>query len=259
MTKRTKYEPGELIGPRKMELLEVTKITSYGHKYALFKCPDCGQPFEAKVYPVKNGDILRCKNCRTKERSGSKNHNYKDLTGKKYGKLTVEEDAGFIYVGIKNPIKRRVWKCQCDCGNYTIKTTNVLERGLVSSCGLCELYSNGEYKIESLLVKNHILYEKQKRFETCKDKRTLPFDFYLPEYNCLIEYDGTSHYTANKYGSWNTEEKLKITQSHDSIKNNWCHENKITLIRIPYTHYKELKMEDLLSKTSSFVCVNNFI
>ena len=253
MKNNTKYEPGALIGPANIELLEITKITSYGHKYALFKCPICGEPFEAKVYHVKDGKIVRCKNCKSKAQSGKNNPNYKNLIGKKYGKLTVEEDAGFIYVGVKNPIKRRVWKCKCDCGNYTIKTTNVLERGLVSSCGLCELHSNGEYKIESLLLDNNIIYEKQKTFKTCKDKHVLPFDFYLPEYNCLIEYDGTSHYTPNKYGSWNTEENLKITQYHDAIKNNWCKNNNILLIRIPYTHYKELKIEDLIPDLSDFI------
>ena len=57
------------------------------------------------------------------------------------------------------------------------------------------------------------------------------------------------------YGSSNLtgEEKLKLTQEYDSIKNQWCLENNIPLIRIPYTQYKDLNIKDLLLETSKFI------
>lgn len=68
----------------------------------------------------------------------------------------------------------------------------------------------------------------------------LPFDFYLPEYNCCIEYDGTTHYIPNKYGSWNTQENIELTQKHDKIKNEYCKKKKINLIRISYKEINKI-------------------
>jgi len=68
----------------------------------------------------------------------------------------------------------------------------------------------------------------------------LPFDFYLNDYNICIEYDGQHHFQIiSKYGG---EEFL---QNHDIIKTNWCLENKINLIRIPYK--KKNKIFKILS------------
>ena len=52
---------------------------------------------------------------------------------------------------------------------------------------------------------------------------------------------------------WHTEEQLTQQQERDKIKTQWCKEHNIPLIRIPYTHYKDLKIEDLLLETSKFI------
>ena len=70
--------------------------------------------------------------------------------------------------------------------------------------------------------KLNIQYNTQYIFKDCKDIRPLPFDFYIPEYNICIEYDGTSHYKPNPYGSWNTPESVQKTQIHDKIKTKYC-------------------------------------
>ena len=63
------------------------------------------------------------------------------------------------------------------------------------------------------------------------------FDFYLPEYNLCIEYDGIQHF---KVIGWNTQEKLNKTQEHDKIKDLYCKNNNIQLLRISYQdNYKE--------------------
>lgn len=243
---------GDLLGPRNIEFLGDVQTDKKGH-YGMFKCPDCGQSFISRIDHIKQGSTIRCKNCRVKAQSGDKNPNFKDLTGKRYGKLTVLEDGGIIYVGKKNPTKRRIWKCQCDCGNICYESTNVLERGLVNSCGKCDLHSNGEYAIQQILLNNNVKFENQKKFDSCVNIHQLRFDFYLPDFNCCIEYDGTSHYKSNPYGSWNTEESVKQTQERDEIKNQWCKDNSIALIRIPYTHLKEITLDDLLPETSNFL------
>jgi very-short-patch-repair endonuclease len=85
---------------------------------------------------------------------------------------------------------------------------------------------------------------EQKCFEDCKDKRVLPFDFYLEDYNILIEYDGELHYKESRYK--NSQDKLNIIKNHDNIKNNYCKENNIKLIRIPYTEFDNI--ENILKK-----------
>lgn len=54
-------------------------------------------------------------------------------------------------------------------------------------------------------------------------------------------------------GGWNSEKTLKNTQAHDKIKNKWCKENNIPLIRIPYTHLDKISIDDLKLETSKFI------
>ncbi len=68
----------------------------------------------------------------------------------------------------------------------------------------------------------------------------------------FIEYDGETHYDINLHG-WHTKEAVQKQQKRDKIKNNYCKEHHIPLIRIPYIHYNDLKIEDLLLETSTFI------
>lgn len=104
--------------------------------------------------------------------------------------------------------------------------------------------SYGERKIKEFLDEKNINYEREKKFETCvnKEKNKLPFDFYLIDKNVCIEYDGQHHFkSVSKYGG---ENFLKKVQYHDFIKTNWCKQNNIKLIRIPYN--KKSKIFDIL-------------
>lgn len=99
--------------------------------------------------------------------------------------------------------------------------------------------STGEKTIVKILNKNKILFEPQKTFESCRYKRKLAFDFFLPDYNTLIEFDGQTHY-EDVYGL----DVLERTQIRDKFKNNWTLENNIRLLRIPY--YLTDKIEDII-------------
>lgn len=90
--------------------------------------------------------------------------------------------------------------------------------------------SIGERRIRTYLELNNILFEQEKWFSDCRDIKPLPFDFYLPDYNMIIEYDGEQHYKQGHF----THSHLSYTQAHDAIKNNYCKENNINLLRIPY-------------------------
>lgn len=92
--------------------------------------------------------------------------------------------------------------------------------------------SKGERKIREYLEKNNIKYIPQHKFNNCRTKRPLPFDFYLTDYNIAIEYNGRQHYEpVSRFGG--TDEFVNI-QIRDNIKTQYCLDNKIKLIRIRY-------------------------
>lgn len=121
-----------------------------------------------------------------------------------------------------------------------------LKKGHVQSCG-CEK-SIGELKISQLLLQYNIPFERQKTFETCRYEKTnklLFFNFFVNN-QYLIEFDGIQHFQSGD--NWNTEERFKKQQEYDNIKNKWCIDNDIPLIRIPYWKLSTLTIEDLLLK-----------
>lgn len=96
-------------------------------------------------------------------------------------------------------------------------------------CPKCR-QSKGENKIKDLLDLNKIKYIQQKRFKDCLHKQQLVFDFYLPELNICIEFDGVQHKKPIK--GWGGEDKFKIRLLRDKIKDDYCFNNNIKLIRI---------------------------
>jgi Zn finger protein HypA/HybF involved in hydrogenase expression len=104
-------------------------------------------------------------------------------------------------------------------------------------CPKCK-QSRGEKEIEKFLIKNGIKYETQKTFEGCKSKRMLPFDFYIPSKNLCIEYDGELHTRSVEF--FGVDKSLEKTIKHDKIKNDFCRENSVNLIRISYINFNNI-------------------
>jgi very-short-patch-repair endonuclease len=95
--------------------------------------------------------------------------------------------------------------------------------------------SKGEKQILLYLTKYNINYIKEKFFNNCLSPKgnKLRFDFYLPDYNLLIEFDGQHHYKpVNKYNR--AKRTHKQTVINDQIKNQFVLDNNINLLRIPY-------------------------
>ncbi len=108
-----------------------------------------------------------------------------------------------------------------------------------SGCSICNA-SRNENKIRNILIENNIKFIPQKRFKDCRDKKTLPFDFYLPDYNTCIEYDGEQHFIA--LTNWGGKIRLLDTRKKDEIKTSYCFSNNINLIRITYMDNVNEKM-----------------
>lgn len=118
---------------------------------------------------------------------------------------------------------------QCSCGNiFTTSFSNYSKCG-VNTCYSCSCKESvGEERIRKYLESNTINFIQEKRFDDCRDNRTLPFDFYLPEYNLIIEFDGRHHFEEKGRGNH------EVTAKHDEIKNQYCKNKNISLLRIPY-------------------------
>ncbi len=110
-------------------------------------------------------------------------------------------------------------------------------------CSKCRS-SKGENLVSNLLKEKNIDYSSQYMFDDCKGKtRKLPFDFYLPEYNVCIEYDGKFHF-EDIFGYGNE------TIKSDNIKDEFCKLKNIKLFRIKYFQEK-LDIEDMINYLSN--------
>ena len=205
------------------------------------KC-DCGNQKAIASSDLKSGKIKSC-GCLSKERL-ELGRTAEDLSNQVFGKLTTIlrcEDKTF-----ESGAKATQWLCKCECGRYTKVLALNLKTGNTQSCGLCGQNSHGNLKIDKILTQAKIPFEREKRFNDCKDKGMLPFDFYVDN-KYLIEYDGNYHFEDS--GLFDTQQ----AQKHDKIKNEWCLAHNIPLIRIPYNIYDNLKLEDLLLETSQYI------
>lgn len=216
------------------------------------KC-DCGEEKDILTASLKNGSSQSC-GCLRKDVTHKRS--IIDLTGQKFGKLTVlRQIPSYEHNWVT---EQAVWECQCDCGSIVKAAGADLRSGKMMSCGC--LKSKGEAIIEQLLIENHIQYVKHKRFSDClfhekENERGAEFDFYIIHKNkkYLVEYDGIQHFQNRSEKGWNNYKNLISTQKHDKIKNQYCLINNIPLIRIPYFHLDQITIKDLLLDTTTFL------
>lgn len=102
-----------------------------------------------------------------------------------------------------------------------------------SGCPKCN-FSKGEMLIYNLLESLNIIFEHQKIFSELKYKNNLLFDFYLPTLNTCIEFDGEQHFKPIDY--WGGENNFIEVKKRDSLKNEYCKNNNIYLLRFNYTN-----------------------
>lgn len=206
------------------------------------RCNLCGNIYSVRGSSLNNGKSQKCGIC-------SRSYNVKDETGQKYNKLTVLYKAGS-----KN--NRVMWKCQCDCGNHIDVSGTDLRTGAVKSCGKCPgRESLGEKLIREKLTQFGIDFIQEYTFKDLvfETGHYARFDFYIPSHNYIIEFDGIQHFSYGNNSSWNTEEKFLETKKRDNIKNNYCFNHNIPIIRIPYDYKEELTAFDLIPQTSKFL------
>lgn len=205
---------------------------------------DCGNLTEVDGCNLRNGTVQSC-GCKLYE-----SKNGIDETGKKYGKLTVLEQAPR-----RNNNTHIYWKCKCECGNIIEVQGTYLRKGSARHCG-CEI-SAGESKITYLLAEHNIKFKKQITFpDLLGDNNTrLRYDFGIfnetDELQYIIEFDGKQHFEPNCF--YNTIEDLTKIKRYDQIKNSYCQQHNIPLIRIKYTNFLNLTINDLIPNTTKYL------
>lgn len=226
--------PGDTIGNNGCVLLKRTTVTSNNKWKGKFRC-SCGRSFEAIIADVSSGRVMGC------------GHNKQYFIGEKLGdnghtllkRLRRAEDQSKSWIGL--------FKCGL-CGEEFEAYISRIANNSKTSCG-CNTMSKGESRIYHLLKDLHIQFDCQKVFVDCINPQTkmpLRFDFYLPDYNVCIEYDGQQHFVDSDYYPDSLDER----KYRDNIKDVYCKKNQIRLIRIPYTDFDKLNQDYLNKKLS---------
>lgn len=227
-----------------LKVIDRAQNDSSGRAQWLCQCK-CGKMTIVKGVALRNGKTQSC-GCYQKIRTSEAS--IKDLVGQTIGNFTVLESI----MGAKSK-ERHKWRCRCNlCGNEEvyISTDNIRQQ---ESCG-CLTESKGSRQIKEILEANNISFIQEKRFSDLifeDTKCQARFDFYVDD-SYVIEYDGRQHFIQGN-GVYDNKEKFIKTREHDQIKNQYCHQHNIPIIRIPYTELDNITLEMLQPKTSRYL------
>jgi hypothetical protein len=204
-------------------MYDIDGITS-NKQYIKIICPEHGEFTQRIDHHLRGDGCSKCSN------------NYKYTTEdfiKKIKELNDYDYSDFEYI---NAHKKSTVICKKH-GEFQIRPNDLLNG---HGCPNCR-NSKGENRILNFLKKNKIKFIKEKKYKDCKNKNILPFDFYLPDYNMCIEFDGIQHFQAIE--KWGGLEKLKYIKTNDKIKTEYCKKNNINLLRVKYS---EKNIEEIL-------------
>lgn len=227
--KITDEELKEMVEKEKGYVFHSSYTKSKGKRYMTITCPN-GHTYDKRIDGWKNGE--RCKECQR-------------LTQEE-AKRRVEKEGYKLLSEYKSYHEKILVQCPHGHEPYEVTLAN-FDWG--KRCPYCSNNFKGENKIMDFLRANNIEFISQYTYEDCRYIQAMPFDFYLPKYNLCIEYDGEQHFKPISFGGSYTKEELKerfrIRQLKDEIKNTYCKEHNIDLLRIPY--YDINKIEEILS------------
>ncbi len=189
------------------------------------------------VYEVMPSNFLRGQRC--PYCSASFNFKKTDAQFKQEVFDLVKDAYTFLDSYVSDHTKIRVK--HNECGHiYKVTPGNFLYG---YRCPYCSS-SKGEDVISKILKSLGIKYEYQKTFDDLTDKASLSYDFFIPNQNILIEYQGKQHYEPIDY--FGGESQFKSQQKHDSMKLDYAKLHNYNLIAVPYT-------EDTFSKIKKYL------
>lgn len=202
------------------------------HTKMKFICA-CGNEFVTNFNRVVRDNKTTCLKCSHDKLRRERSFSYEFV--KKY----IEENGCKLleceYINANTKIK-----VECGCGNVYTTTFHSFKDNNKYRCDICSKKSLGENRVEFALMSLGASYSRQHKFDDCIRRYVaMPFDFYLEDVNTCIEYDGEQHF--KEVSHWGGIDRLKAQQKNDEFKNNYCKENGIKLIRIPYWDFDNIE------------------
>ena len=258
---------GDRIG--KLTVLQKDIMTANGQKW-LCQC-DCGNQTSVREDNLETGRIKgkggtrscgclnpvksHCKGIKRVDRIGTIINNYQYVlrlmtdSNRSYNFLFYDLTNGMWRVSDPRHIKDLAHNPRYECKTYQDALKKYYEKFILKTKKFSKY--EVENKIMTMLYQNNFIWTKQYSFEECKDKIPLPFDIAVYnkdfDFSYIIEYDGEEHFFP--VANWNFEQ----TRYHDLIKNKYCFENNIPIIRIPFDYKDNFIIEDLILKTTRFL------
>ena len=189
---------------------------------------DCGNEHIGDQADIVSGHTQSC-GCLHRDRTSESN--VKDWTG-----IVSDYGVEFLYQDVMNDKGQWLWRCKCGmCGNKFTALPARINNDHITSCG-CASQSSGERLVMSTLEELNAEFVTQYSFQDCRSVNALRFDFavfYNSNLLYLIEYDGKQHFEPiDLFGGI---DGFNDRQKRDAIKNNYCKQHNIHLLRIPYT------------------------
>jgi len=220
-------------------ILMTEEYKNYRQELLVFH-KDCNKKFKTNFDRFKNQGY-RCPHC-----YGTKKYTLEEVKElvKNY-KNGEYELLSTVYNNNKEKLDIKHLKCGI---TRSISLNNFLSDK--ANCPYCSNKdSKGIIKIKEYLTKNKIPFKIEHRYDDCRDQRTLPFDFYIEEFNLCIEFDGDQHLRPDHFTNdkeYNLR-KFKTTQKHDRMKSLYCFENDINFLRIADSEYNQI--DEILDDT----------
>lgn len=204
----------------------ITKETDYsGAKMEVeYICPKHGKQTALLDNMIHGHGCLKC----SYESRGVKSKH--DI---KYIKDTIESFNGNELLNPEDYVESKMNNLKIKCGScgqiYTVSFSDYVNNQQIRCSHCSHSESKGERRIRLFLESNNIQFQQRKSFKDCKDIKPLPFDFFLPDRNLIIEFDGQHHF----YPVWGFKHYFN-TVKHDLKKNDYCNKHNIQILRIPY-------------------------
>ena len=141
----------------------------------------------------------------------------------------------------------------CRCGRSFDTSWGSFISGNKIRCDYCTHHTSSLcVKTEEWLNEHNIFFTKEKIYSDCVDKSFLRFDYFFPQLNKLLEIDGPQHERPVSFGGVDKEKSMQLfkeTIHRDAIKNQYCQQHGIPLLRISY---KDFLTEDYKEKLQTF-------
>lgn len=189
----------------------------------------CGHEFETAAGRVsESGFNGLCSKCNR--------HNARLYTIEDVAKMCLDKGVELLSTEYTDSHERMWFRCSCG-EKFSASWNNV--QGGQNRCRKCtNKVTKGEQAVSDWLDMNGFNYQTEYKFSDCAGRKPYPFDFYLPEQNTCIEFDGEQHFRPVAFGG--SHDDFEALKARDAAKDAYCESKNIRLIRIPYTQLRNV-------------------